>query len=90
MSNEGLNYLYRNLRFPADAWKIFYDFNSGAGLNVPSISGGDSQFSGILSLQTNLNLFGGSVLTGSFAADQGQLYQNTLGFSLGLRKNFSL
>jgi len=81
---------FQGTLFQKVTWQTKFSYSSNAGTYDLPFAETPTQFSGILSLQTNLNLFGGSVLTGSFAADQGQLYQNTLGFSLGLRKNFSL
>ena len=92
-SNNRVMVLHAGLQgtlFQKVIWQTKLSYSNNSGTYDLPFSNSPKQFSGILSLQTNLKLFGGSVLTGSFAADQGQLYQNALGFSLGLRKNFSL
>jgi len=68
--------------------KLSYSNNSGT-YELP-FSPSANQFSGLLTLQTDLKLFGGSTITGSFAGDSGKLYANNFGFSLALRKNISL
>jgi hypothetical protein len=76
--------LFQRIRWQS---KLSYSSNSGT-YDLP-FNSSPTQFSGILSFQTNVKLFGGSTISGSFAGDSGQLYQNTFGFSLALRKNFS-
>ncbi len=68
--------------------KVSYSSNAGT-YNLP-FETTPKQFSGILGLQTRISWFGGSILKGSVALDNGQLYSNTVGYSLGLRKNFSI
>jgi len=67
--------------------KLSYSSNSGA-YNEPFI-GNPTQFSGLIGAQTNVNFLGGMTLRGSYAADIGDLYRKTHGFTLGLRKDFS-
>jgi hypothetical protein len=67
--------------------KLSYSSNSGT-YDLPFASS-PTQFSGIFSLQSTINLFGGSVITCSFAGDKGELYRDSYAFSLALRKNFS-
>ncbi|MCE7041263.1 capsule assembly Wzi family protein [Dyadobacter sp. CY312] len=67
--------------------KLSYSNNSGAYL-VP-IYPAAKQFSGLIALQSHIDFLGGSTIKGSFAADMGDLYPKTYGFSLGLRKDFT-
>ena len=67
--------------------KLSYSSNSGA-YNEPFM-GNPTQFSGLIGAQTNVNFLGGMTLRGSYAADIGDLYRKTHGFTLGLRKDFS-
>jgi hypothetical protein len=68
--------------------KLSYSNNSGAYLApfAPSAN----QFSGLLAFQSRIKLMGGTTIKGSLATDTGKLYPTTYGFSLGLRKDFSL
>lgn len=68
--------------------KLSYSSNAGT-YNLPFESI-PKQFSGILGLQAKINWLGGSMLKGSLAVDNGNLYRNNFGFSLGLRKNFTI
>ncbi|QDK83078.1 capsule assembly Wzi family protein [Spirosoma sp. KCTC 42546] len=45
-----------------------------------------SQFSGLFTASLPLNLFGGTILNGSFAVDAGELLPNSVGAYVGLRK----
>ncbi|WP_229254215.1 capsule assembly Wzi family protein [Dyadobacter sp. NIV53] len=67
--------------------KFSYSNNSGT-YDVP-FNGSPTQFSGLIALQTKVNLLGGTLLKGSLAADIGDLYPKNYGFTLGLRKEFS-
>lgn len=67
--------------------KFSYSENSGAYLE-PFI-GAPKQFSGLLMLQSKLDVFGGLTVKGAYAADIGDLYRKTYGFMLGVRKDFS-
>ncbi|SEI51882.1 Capsule assembly protein Wzi [Dyadobacter koreensis] len=63
--------------------KMSYSSNIGTyDQPFPSIN----QFSGLITMQGKINLFGGTILKGSVAADLGELYPDTYGFTLGLRK----
>lgn len=64
--------------------KLSYSSNSGT-YDVPFINS-PTQFSGLLTMQGKINIFGGTILKGSIAADLGELYPDTYGFTLGLRK----
>jgi hypothetical protein len=64
--------------------KLSYSSNSGT-YDAPFLTN-PTQFSGLLTLQGKINLFGGTILRGSIAADLGKLYPDTYGFTLGLRK----
>jgi hypothetical protein len=66
------------------ATKLSYSSNSGT-YDVPFVNS-PTQFSGLLTMQGKINLFGGTILKGSIAADLGKLYPDTYGFTLGLRK----
>jgi hypothetical protein len=68
--------------------KLSYSSNSGT-YDLP-IYPHANQFSGLLAFQSRIKLMGGTTIKGSFAADTGKLYLTTYGFSLGLRKDFSL
>ena len=68
--------------------KLSMSDNEGT-YDVP-FKGNPNQFSGLLALQTRVSLLGGMLLKGSVAADIGDLYPKTYGFTLGLRKDFSL
>lgn len=48
------------------------------------------QFSCVTYLQTNFDLLGKTSVTGAFALDAGKLYPKTFGFSVSLRKDFSI
>jgi len=92
-SNNRVMVFHTGLRgtvFRRILWQTKLSYSSNSGTYDLPFDSTPTQFSGILSLQTNLKLFGGSTLTGSFAGDKGELYPNNFGFSLGLRKNFSL
>nr|WP_295926921.1 capsule assembly Wzi family protein [uncultured Dyadobacter sp.] len=67
--------------------KFSYSENSGAYLE-PFI-GAPKQFSGLLMMQSKLDVFGGITVKGAYAADIGDLYRKTYGFMLGVRKDFS-
>ena len=71
------------------AWsgKLSYSTNLGT-YDVP-FPKSVKQFSGIISVQRKLNVLGGTLITGSFAADIGQLYRPAYGAMIGIRKNFS-
>jgi len=71
-------------------WQTKLSYSSNSGTYDFPFESNPSQFSGLLSFQTNLRLFGGSTIFASFAGDTGQLYQNSYGFSLAFRKNFTL
>ena len=72
-------------------WMTKMSYSSNIGTYDVPFPKPATQFSGILTLQTNLNILGGGTsVAASFAADQGTLYQNTLGFSLALRKTFGI
>jgi hypothetical protein len=64
--------------------KLSYSSNAGT-YDVPFINT-PTQFSGLLTMQGKINVFGGTILKGSIAADLGDLYPDTYGFTLGLRK----
>lgn len=67
--------------------KFSYSENNGAYLE-PFI-GSPKQFSGLLMMQSKLDVLGGLTLKGAYAADIGDLYRKTYGFMLGIRKDFS-
>jgi len=66
--------------------KLSYSSNSGTFDEPFELS--PKQFSGLLTLQTKLNILDGTLIKGTFAADNGDLYPKNYGFSLGLRKDF--
>ncbi|PWJ60377.1 capsule assembly protein Wzi [Dyadobacter jejuensis] len=71
-------------------WMSKLSVSNNSGIYDVPFEGNPKQFSGILSLQTHLSILGGSTLKGSVAADMGDLYRKSVGFSLGLRKDFNL
>ena len=70
-------------------WITKFSYSSNSGTFDNPLEGSPKQFSGLIALQSHLNILGGSTIKGSFAADMGDLYPKTYGFSLGLRKDFS-
>lgn len=68
-------------------WTTKFSYSTNAGTYDVPFETFPKQFSGLLSLQTRLPFLGGTWLKGSFAADIGDLYQKTYGFSLGLKKD---
>ena len=46
----------------------------------------EKQFSGIIGLESKINILGGTILKGAVAMDRGGLYPNSTGFSIALRK----
>jgi hypothetical protein len=75
--------LFRKLEWQT---KLSYSLNYGTYLekylSVPK------QFSGIFGLQTKVDVLGGLTIKGSYATDIGDLYRQTHGFMLGIRKDF--
>lgn len=71
-------------------WHTKLSFSNNSGAYLQPIYPAAKQFSGIIGLQTKLNWLGGSIAKGSLAVDNGTLYRNNIGFSLGLRKNFTI
>lgn len=53
MKESGINWAYSTLALPTGAFGVYYTFEAGAGTNIPSVSGGQSGFSGTLSSATN-------------------------------------
>ncbi|TDE08547.1 capsule assembly Wzi family protein [Dyadobacter psychrotolerans] len=92
-SNNRVSVLHLGLNgtlFQKITWtsKLSYSSNSGT-YNAP-FEDNPTQFSGLVTFQSRLNVLGGISLKGSFAADIGDLYPKNYGFSLGLRKDFNL
>jgi hypothetical protein len=71
-------------------WLTKLSYSSNSGTFDLAFENSPKQFSGLLTLQTKADLLGGTIIKGSFAADIGDLYRKNYGFSLGLRKDFSL
>lgn len=70
-------------------WTSKLSYSSNAGTFDSPFTGTPTQFSGLITMQTNVNVFGGLLAKGSLAADIGDLYPKNYGFMLGLRKNIS-
>jgi len=60
MKESGINYFYNNLGLYSGDFAIYYTFETGVGNVIPSISGGQTQYSGILSSSTNFWIKPGS------------------------------
>ena len=60
MKESGINYYFGKLGLDSGAFGILYTFEEGAGTKINSISGGQSQYSGILSSATNFWVKDGS------------------------------
>jgi hypothetical protein len=73
--------LFQNIKWHT---KLSVSNNSGAYL-VP-FEKNEKQFSGIVGLESRLNILGGTILKGAVAMDRGGLYPNATGFSIALRK----
>jgi hypothetical protein len=67
-------------------WTTKLSYSSNIGTYDAPFPAKPTQFSGLLTMQGKINIFGGTILKGSVAADMGELYPDTYGFSLGLRK----
>jgi len=67
-------------------WTSKFSYSSNIGTYDAPFTSKPTQFSGLITMQGKINLFGGTILKGSVAADLGELYPDTYGFTLGLRK----
>lgn len=67
-------------------WTTKLSYSSNIGTYEQTFPTKPTQFSGLLTMQGKINIFGGTILKGSIAADMGELYPDTYGFTLGLRK----
>ncbi|GAB4007749.1 hypothetical protein GCM10028808_12200 [Spirosoma migulaei] len=63
-----------------------FSFSRNAGTYPVPYVGIPAQFSGLFTASVPLNLFGGTILNGSFAVDAGELLPNSIGAYIGLRK----
>ncbi len=70
-------------------WTTKLSFSNNIGAYDNPFSPSANQFSGLITMQSRINILGGSIIKGSVAGDIGQLYQNSFGFTLGLRKEFT-
>ena len=70
-------------------WESKLSYSSNSGAYDSRFAGTPEQFSGMLSLQTKLNALGGIHSKLSLAADIGDLYPKTYGFSFGFMKDIS-
>jgi hypothetical protein len=70
-------------------WQTKLSYSSNSGTYLERFKGSPNQFSGLIAVQTKVNVLGGMTLKGAYAADIGELYRKTYGFMLGLRKDFS-
>lgn len=88
-SNNRVSVLHLGLRgtlMQKITWTTKLSYSSNSGTYDEPFNGSPTQFSGLLTMQGKINIFGGTILKGSVAADLGKLYDNTYGFTLGLRK----
>ncbi len=72
-------------------WEIRGSFSRNFGTynnvgQVPYVNGPFKQFSGLIRLGLKTSWLGGSEFTGALALDRGEMYDNTLGAYLGIRK----
>jgi hypothetical protein len=70
-------------------WHTKLSYSSNSGTYLERFKGSPKQFSGLIAMQTKLNVLGGLTLKGAYAADIGELYRKTYGFTLGVRKDIS-
>jgi hypothetical protein len=69
-------------------WHSKFSYSTNSGSYRERFLGSPKQLSGIIDAQTDVNILGGMTIKGSYAADIGDLYRKTYGFSLGIRKDF--
>ena len=60
MKESGINYFFGQLGLDSGSFGVFYTFEEGAGTKINSVSGGQSQYSGVLSSATNFWVKNGS------------------------------
>lgn len=66
MKESGLNYFFDQLNLNTGSWKVLYTFEEGAGIQLNSLSGAQSRYSGILS---SSDVFWGSPGSGYFSGN---------------------
>lgn len=69
-------------------WLGKFSFSENSGAYLEPFLGSPKQFSGMLMMQSKLDVLGGLTVKGAYAADIGDLYRKTYGFMLGVRKDF--
>lgn len=69
-------------------WTTKLSYSSNIGVYDQPFPKTVYQFSGLLAVQTKVNWLGGTVLKGSIATDIGELYPNSTGIMLSLRKDW--
>lgn len=67
-------------------WTSKFSYSTNIGTYDVPFATTANQFSGLITMQGKINILGGTILKGSIAADFGQLYPDSYGISLGLRK----
>jgi hypothetical protein len=70
-------------------WQGKFSYSTNYGAYLEPFKGAPKQFSGLIGLQSKLDVLGGLTLKGAYAADIGDLYRKTYGFMLGIRKDLS-
>jgi hypothetical protein len=70
-------------------WQTKFSYSNNSGTYKQRFDGSPKQFSGLIAMQTKLDILGGMTLKGAYATDIGDLYRKTHGFTLGIRKDFS-
>jgi hypothetical protein len=70
-------------------WQGKFSYSTNYGAYLEPFKGAPKQFSGLIGLQSKLDVLGGLTVKGAYAADIGDLYRKTYGFMLGVRKDLS-
>lgn len=91
-SNNRVVVLHAGLKgtlFQTVQWYTKLSFSNNYGTWVMPFAENAKQFSGIIALQSYVDVLGGATVRASLAADVGDLYKKTYGFTVGLRKDIS-
>ncbi len=71
-------------------WSTKLSYSSNGGVYDQAFTETAHQFSGLLTLQTEMKRLGGLILKGSLATDQGALYPNSTGVIISVSKDFDV
>ncbi|ACT95786.1 hypothetical protein Dfer_4585 [Dyadobacter fermentans DSM 18053] len=91
-SNNRVMMLHLGLKgtlFRKIEWQGKFSFSENSGAWLEKFEGDPRQFSGMIMMQSKLDVLGGLTVKGAYAADIGDLYRKTYGFMLGVRKDIS-